>query len=94
MEKIKIINGVIIVSLIVLIIFLLWFMFGNSPTLEQIMILFFLTLGGALFGVYEKLNNKIERNVTMIYQTREVLRKELGGIKLSLAKIEGKLSKK
>ena len=73
-------------SLVVLVIFLLWYMFGNSPNLEQIFILFVLPFAGGFFAVYEKLNNKI-------MNTGVHLQKELGEIKQTLGKIEGKLTK-
>ena len=87
MEKIKIINALIVVSLIVLVIFLLWFMFGSSPTFEQIVILFVMPFAAALFGIYERLNNRITH-------TREMLQQELGKMKETLGRIEGRLSKK
>lgn len=78
-------------SVIILVIFLLWFMFGNSPTLEQMLMILVLPVYLFVFGVYERLNNKISNLNNKLSDTREGIQKQLGEIKVSLAKIEGKL---
>ncbi len=82
----KIIQVVIGLSMFALVIFLLWFMFGHSPTLEQILILFVIPLTGVIFGMYERLNNKI-------ISTKVQLFKEVGEIKQAIGRIEGKINK-
>ncbi len=74
----------ITLSVLLLIIFVLWFMLGNSPTLEQMLMIVVLPVYLFVFGVYERLNNKI-------INTRESINRQLGEVKVSLAKIEGKL---
>ena len=95
MDKEKLAQVLIVILLIVLVIFLFWFMFGHSPTLEQVVALFVIPLYVFTFGMYERLNNKIMRtnqNLSeKIHQTRENFQKELGEIKQTLGKIEGKL---
>jgi hypothetical protein len=73
-----------ILSLLLAIALTLWYVFGDSPTLTQLIFGIVMPFALSIFGIYERLNNKI-------YQTREIFQKELGIIKQTLGKIEGKL---
>ena len=91
MEKEKIVKVLLIVSLAVLVVFLLWFMFGNSPTIEQLFVLFVLPLYVFVFGIYEKMNARINMLSSKIMETREQLQKDLGDMKQRLGRMEGRL---
>lgn len=73
-----------VLSVLLLIIFLLWFMLGDSPTVEQMFVVLVVPIYLFVFGIYERLNNKL-------MNTRENINRQLSDIKVSLAKIEGKL---
>lgn len=77
----------IILSVILLVVYLVWFMFGNSPTSEQLAVVLVLPVYLFMFGIYERLNNKI-------MNTRESIHRQMGDIRVTLAKIEEKLTKK
>ncbi|MEK6950576.1 MAG: hypothetical protein AABX13_02530 [Nanoarchaeota archaeon] len=84
MEKEAIIKVVTVASFVIVVILLLWFMLGNTPPAELILGTFILPLYILLFGVYERLSLRIS-------ETRELLYKELGEVRQSLGRIEGKL---
>ena len=84
MAKETIIKAVIVISFIVVVVLVLWFILGNTPPAELILGAFVFPLYIFLFGVYERLS-------TRIHESRELLYKELGEIKQSLGKIEGRL---
>lgn len=79
--KEAIINTILVLSIILLVVFLAWYMFGNSPTWEQILIVFVLPMATAMFSIYERLNTKID-----------LVHTQISDIKVSLAKIETRLS--
>jgi hypothetical protein len=93
MDKEKIIIGLVTISIITLIIFMLWFMFGNSPTTEQLLLLLVLPVYLFMFGIYERLNNKVINTREQILLTRESLQRGLGEIKFTLGKLNGKFGK-
>ncbi|MBS3056705.1 MAG: hypothetical protein J4473_04695 [Candidatus Aenigmarchaeota archaeon] len=57
MDKIKIINTVTAFSVVLAIIFFLWYIFGNSPTSEQIVAILIIPCYLFMFGTYKSLNN-------------------------------------
>ena len=86
-----ILSILIVFSVLLLVVFMLWFMFGNSPTLEQMLMILVLPVYLFVLGVYERLNNKVTNLNNKIMDTRESLGRQMGEIKVSLAKIESKL---
>ncbi len=85
------IHIMIVLSVLLLIFFLLWFMLGNSPTLEQMFVVLVVPVYLFIFGIYERLNNRVANLNNKIMDTRESLSQQMGEIKVSLAKIESKL---
>lgn len=109
-EKIrgKIIDILIVISLLLAVIFTIWYMVGDSPTPEQFLIIIVLPLYLLIFRTREYLNNKINKSHRNLFkeiaghhlnlsekisQTRETFQKELGEIRQSLGRIEGKFNK-
>ncbi len=91
MQLETVIKSLIVILLITAVIFLVWFMFGNSPTIEQVVAVLVIPLYVFAFGLYERMNSKIERNQKFIFQSRELFQSELGKIKQTLIKIESKI---
>ena len=87
----KIIKSLIVILLVTAVIFLAWFMLGNSPTIEQVAAVLVIPVYVFAFGLYEQMNSKIERNQKFIFQTRELFQSELGKIKQALIRIEEKI---
>ncbi len=91
MNRERIVQVLMVISLVLLVIFLLWFMFGNSPTLEQIFVMFVAPFALGLFGVYDRLNNKIMAPRERIHHDMTDIRKELTEVKEAIARIEGSM---
>ncbi len=87
MNKETIINLAIFFSAVALFVLLLWYMLGNSPTVDQLLLGLIIPLYLFIFGIYEKLNNKI-------MNIRELFIRDMGEMKVSLARIEEKLSRR
>ena len=85
------IKTLIVILLVTAVIFLAWFMLGNSPTIEQVAAVLVIPVYVFAFGLYERMNSKIERNQKFIFQTRELFQSELGKIKQALIRIEEKI---
>ncbi len=98
MNKEKIAFILIIIWISLLLVMILWYLLGHSPTLEQILTMAVISPYILVFGIYERLNNRIndnyERLNDKISRTREDFQKELGNIKETLGRIEGKLNTK
>ena len=73
------------ISMLVAIVVLLWYIFGDSPTTVQLIVPLFT----ALFMHILSQNNK---NMRMIYNTREYMLKGFSRVNVSLARIENKLN--
>jgi hypothetical protein len=83
--KIKIIDILLTLSILTSLILVIWFIFGNSPTIDQIMVSFITGLFFFLLKQTYDLNNKI-------HQTREYMLKEFNKVNIKLEKIDHKLS--
>lgn len=82
---IKIIDAMLVLSIIVAIIFVLWFAFSNpEPTTEQVALVLVVPVYLFIFQVYHQLTDKLTA-------TKDDLQKELGEVKQTLAKIQGRL---
>ena len=92
--KENIANFMILVSIILALVMVLWYVFGNSPTDIQVLTVLVLSPYLFTFGIYERLNNKISKVNDKISQSREDFHKELGEIKTQLGKIDSKVSRK
>ena len=80
------ISGILVVLAIILVIVMtVWYLFGNSPTTDQLLMTYLLAPILFTFAVYEKLNDKVSN-------TREDVQKELSEIKIQLGRIEGRLN--
>lgn len=91
-EKIAYIS--IAVSIVLALVMVLWYIFGNSPTDIQVLTVLVLSPYLFTFGIYERLNNKISKVNDKISQAREDFHKEFGVIKSQLERIEGKVCPK
>lgn len=93
--KEKIISILMVLSLLFAIALTLWYIFGDSPTTAQLILGIVVPFVLSIFGIYERLNNKIYQTREIFQKelgkTREIFQKDLGEIKQSLGKIEGKL---
>lgn len=78
----KVINILLALSILAAIVVLLWYILGNSPTPEQLLITAVLPLYLLVFYTREKLNEKI-------YNTRESLLKEISDTR---EKLSGEIS--
>jgi len=96
MDKEKIAFILIIVWTFLLLVMILWYLLGQSPTPEQILTMAVISPYILVFGIYERLNNRINDNYEelndKISQSREDFQHELGEIKQTLGRIEGKLN--
>ena len=82
------ISGILIVLTVILVIVMtVWYLFGDSPTTDQLLMTYLLAPILFTFAVYEKLNDKVSN-------TREEVQKELSEIKIQLGRIEGRLNTK
>jgi membrane protein YdbS with pleckstrin-like domain len=97
MNKEKIAYILIVVWIILVAIMILWYTFGHSPTVEQILTIAVVTPYVFVFGIYERLNNRINDNYEKlndkISKTREDFHHELNEIKTQLGRIEEKITK-
>lgn len=91
METNQILNFLLILSIVLAVIFFIWYISGNSPTAQEVLVVFVLPLYVFVFSVYEKVNKKIDNLHKIIFETRENMQKELGAMKIILSKIEAKL---
>ena len=84
--KEKIIYALLIAWIILVIVMIIWHLSGHSPAIEELLAVIAIGPYIFTFGVYERLNDKVSR-------AREDFQKELGEIKRTLGRIEGKLNK-
>ena len=77
----------IVLAVILVIVMTVWYLFGNSPTTDQLLMTYLLAPFLFTLAVYEKLNDKVSN-------AREDVQKELNGIKIQLGRIEGRLDTK
>ncbi len=109
MDREKLSYILIGLALLLILIAILWYGLTNSPTTEQFIALLILSPYLFAFGVYERLSRKGEKNYERlndringnyeklndkISQTREEFQHEMGEIKQTLGRIEGKLNTK
>mgnify|MGYP001611205364 FL=1 len=66
MEKIKVLDVLLWMSILIAIVMVFWFIFGNSPTVEQVVV-------GMLLPAYFY----IFKTKEFVYQTREQLTKKI-----------------
>ena len=96
MDKEKIAFILIIAWAFLLLVMIIWYLLGHSPTPEQILTMAVISPYILVFGIYERLNNRINENYNSlndkISQTREDFQKELGMVNKTLGRIEGKLN--
>src|SRR3989338_1283002 len=101
MDKIKIINTVTAFSVVLAIIFFLWYIFGNSPTSEQIVAILIIPCYLFMFGTYkslnntmnirfEKINDKIDEKFEKVNEKFEKTNERLMEISERLVRIEGR----
>ncbi len=81
MTKNTILNVLIALSVAIAIIFFLWYLLGNSPTTEQIILTSILPAYLFAFGIYKHLNDKIHNKF-------EKVNEKLSEIGERLARIE------
>lgn len=98
MDREKILNYLIVFWFILMLIMILWYTFGHSPTVDQILIMAVVSPYLLIFTIYERFNRRVndvyEKLNDRISQTREDFHKEFGEIKSQLGKIDGKVSRK
>ncbi len=92
-DKETVSNLLIALGVLLVIVMTLWYLFGQSPTTEQLLMAYILTPFLFTFGIYERLNGKVEKVNDKLSKTREDFQHELGEIKNQLGRIEGKLNK-
>ncbi len=83
-------NLLIILGMLLAIVMSLWYLFGQSPTTEQLLMAYILTPFLFTFGIYERLNGKVEKINDKLSKTREDFQHQLGEIRQTLGRIEGK----
>tara|TARA_Y100000310_G_scaffold344364_1_gene456761 strand:+ start:2807 stop:3088 length:282 start_codon:yes stop_codon:yes gene_type:complete len=88
----KFIDLLLTVSVIITIILVLWFIIGNSPTIDQILVAFLTGLFLYLLNKNSTLNHKIDKNTKLMYRTREYMIEEFSEIRLDLAEIKHKIN--
>ena len=79
--KEMIINTMLVLSLILLIVFVAWYMFGNSPTWEQILLIFVVPMATGVLVMYDRLSSKMDTKF-------DGLQAQISDIKVTLATIQ------
>jgi len=94
LNKATISNLLIALGVLLAIAMTLWYLLGQSPTTEQLLLAYVISPFLFTFGIYERLSGKIEKVNDKVSKTREDFQHELGEIKNQLGRIEGKLNAK
>ena len=89
----KLIYALIIFGVFLALVMTIWYLFGHSPTIEQLLLAYVVPSYIFTFGIFEKLNNKIENLNNKLSLTREEFQKEIGEVKRILGNIEGKINR-
>lgn len=82
----KIIRVLLAISIIVAIVVVIWYIFGNSPTTEQLLLTAVIPLYIYVFYTKEQFNEKWDKLNERVHATREELLKGLSEIKQAINK--------
>ena len=94
---VKFINIILFISIILAAGVFIWYLIGDSPTIEYIVITFIFPVYIFVFGMFKGLNDKIENNykslINILNEKFDKVNEKFYVLGERIAKIEGGLSK-